>query len=197
MLFEFILITNGTICTYLYRCHMYIYVHVCVCRDGCRGQRLTSFHLQWLSISFYEADSESAACHSAGLLASKLQRSPPQHSDGKHTPCTQRLCSGSGNWTHIFRLFSCLGHSLFRSLGGTVHGHWSGCLDHYASENNGRVTDMRHGYNLPTSCPSNLARLQDQQRTLHQTLICNSQELPDTKWADAKTSRWGRKINKL
>lgn len=77
MLFEFILITNGTICTYLYRCHMYIYVHVCVCRDGCRGQRLTSFHLQWLSISFYEADSESAACHSAGLLASKLQRSPP------------------------------------------------------------------------------------------------------------------------
>lgn len=94
-------------------------------------------------------------------------------------------------------LFSCLGHSLFRSLGGTVHGHWSGCLDHYASENNGCVTDMRHGYNLPTSCPSNLARLQDQQRTLHQTLICNSQELPDTKWADAKTSRWGRKINKL
>lgn len=77
MLFEFILTINGTIGAYLYRCCMYIYVHVCVCRDGCRGQRLTSFHLQWLSISFYEGDSESAACHSAGLLASKLQRSPP------------------------------------------------------------------------------------------------------------------------
>lgn len=179
------------------------YVHicacVCVCRDGCRGQRLTSFHLQWLSISFYEADSESAACHSAGLLASKLQRSPPstQIASTHPAPSVYVVVLGTEPISSGLSLFSCLGHSLFRSLGGTVHGHWSGCLDHYASENNGRVTDMRHGYNLPTSCPSNLARLQDQQRTLHQTLICNSQELPDTKWADAKTSRWGRKINKL
>lgn len=152
-----------------------------------------SFHLQLPSVSLSET-----VCQWIWSFPTQLDCWPASTCDlpaatsqalrlQAHTLHPAFIYSGSGGWTPIFMLVT----------GRTVLGHWSGCLEHHTSENNGCVTDLKHGYHLPTSCPSSLARLQDQQRTLHQTLICNSQELPDTKWADAKTSRWGRKINKL